>query len=114
MVPERIDIPTQDLYDGLEDGLWERTFTLPVDGISFSVAELDQGFRQLRAQIGDAAFEQVIAEAGIQRGAGDTFSGVHGLPLDFLVRGGCLFVLAIGERSAGRYRVALQGAWRIA
>lgn len=113
MALERVDVPGQDLYDGVEDGLWDRTFALPVDGLSFSVAELDGGFPSLRERLGDAAFEQLVADPGIRRSHG-AFTDARGLSLDVLVRGGCVFLLAIGEVSPGRYRLALHSVWRIA
>ncbi len=111
---EHIDIPKQDLYDGDESGLYDRTFALPVDNISFSITDLDgNDFCRLQTQVGDAAFERVITDAGIQRYK-DTYKGAYGLSLEFLVRGGYLFVFAIGELSPGRGQLTLQGAWRIA
>lgn len=109
---EHLDIPTQELYDGLDTGLYERTFTLALDDISFSVDDLSD-FHGLQALIGDAAFEQVIRDAGIARRHG-TYKGVRDLQLDYLVRGGHMLVFAIGELSPGRYQLALQGVWRLA
>ena len=107
---EHIDIPQQDLYDGLETGLYERTFRLPLGDISFTVDDLGR-FDDLRGRIGHAAFGQVIADAGIQR-RHDTFRGAYDLPLEFLERDAHLIVFASGELSAGRFQLTLQGAWR--
>jgi hypothetical protein len=110
---ERIDIPKQDLFTGDEPTLHAQTFTLPVDGMSFSPGDLGRNFFwKLQDQLGDPAFEQVIADAGIERYK-DTFKGSDGLSLKFMIRDGRLFVFAIGERSPGQFRLILEGAWKI-
>jgi hypothetical protein len=110
---ERIDTPKQDLFRGDEPTLYAQTFTLPVDGMSFTLDDLGRNFfYKLQAQVGDAGFELVISDAGIVRHK-DTFKGTDGLPLKFMIRDGILFVFAIGERSPGQFRLILEGAWKI-
>jgi hypothetical protein len=110
-----ITVERQKLYVGSEPELWTRSLTLPVGGVSISLREIDDNHLDtLKPQIGETAFQQVVADGGFVETDIGTFADADGLSLLYLLRDDTLFVLGMTETNPGRYRVMFEGAWRIA
>ena len=104
------------LYDGLDEGFYQFVFNPPPPGSSpIAMDEVDENFfPKLIPIIGPQAFSELLQEGDFVKNSNQyAFKGTDKLGLRFLLRGGVLWVFAMGEFQPERYKIYLEGTWSI-
>ncbi|MDN3547482.1 hypothetical protein [Mucilaginibacter aquaedulcis] len=107
------------LFDGNESEIIDRYFVPDTEiatGVAIKFNDFARNaFEDLRAIIGDADFETIIQTGGFTTDNGflKLYKGSEGLRLYFCKKGNTIMVFAYGEFQPTRYKLYLEGVWKI-
>lgn len=104
------------LHDGSEKPVYEKL--LKINNSEYFSIDVSQFryFNQLKDQIGAVDLNQLVSEipnCKPNKFFPDNYNGSDGLPLKFLLSNKNLIVISYGEFQPTRYKLFLEGVWKI-
>ncbi|AYL97185.1 hypothetical protein [Mucilaginibacter celer] len=102
------------LYDGTEEGMLDKTFSLPYNQVKYDDFA-DNNFEELANVAGAEDFKSITETAGFETDGGflNLYQGSDRLRLYYAKKDNMIYVFAFGEFQPMRYKIYLEGVWEL-
>ncbi len=120
---KKLKVENIELFNGDEHNFYGFKFSVPTQGESIELKTTDflsQNFKQLKENIGDEQFQNLIIEGGFKKTKGfiKFYEGKNNLKLYYCLKFSksqtkYLTIISFGEGPPTRFRMYLEGIWEI-